>query len=146
MAAKMKQENDKVLGKRDKVSEMSDTAVYSGAMRDAFPVRRHGSAKAAIFAAYRFLSPLVRKQFTPRRARSIWEGTARRIDAEEAAALRLAEIEEAKREQQELRARLASLDRALAVADAEFHRETIAAIQSQVRGLGGVDRTRVEGE
>ncbi len=53
-----------------------------------------------------------------RRVRSIWEGTARRIDGEEKDALRRAKLEEARREQQLLRARLAELDAALA-ADAQ---------------------------
>lgn len=102
---------------------MSDTAFYSEKMRSSFPKTRYGGSKAAIYAAYRFISPKVTKVFTERRARSIWEGQARRIDAEEAAIIRLAEIEEAKREQLELRARLARVDEALAMADAEFRRQ-----------------------
>lgn len=117
---------DKVLSENDKSTSMSDTAFYSEMMRSSFPKNRYGGSKAAIYAAYRFISPRVTKAFTERRARSIWEGRARRIDAEEAATIRLAEIEEAKREQQELRARLARLDEALAVADAEFRRQASA--------------------
>ena len=52
-----------------------------------------------------------------RRVRSIWEGTARRIDGEEKDALRRATLEEAKREQQFLRTRLAELDAAIAAVD-----------------------------
>lgn len=128
-----------MLSERDKSKSMSDTTYYSEMFRGAFPKQRHGGAKAAIYAGFRFIAPRVTKTFTERRARAIWEGTARRINAEEAAAMRLAEIEEAKREQQELRARLAWLDEALAVADEEFHGETRKAMQSQMGRLRGMD-------
>lgn len=134
-----------MLGQYDKDKAVSDTVYHSELIREAFPRSRYGGAKTAIFAAYRFIAPRVTKKFTERRARAIWEGTARRIDAEEASALKLAQIEEARREQQELRSRLASLDRALAVADAEFHREQIAALRQQVGGCRGMDLPRTEG-
>lgn len=94
-----------MLSQQDKDVGMSDAVFYSAEFRDAFPARRYGGAKAAIWAGYRFIAPKVRKEFTERRARSIWEGTARRIDAEEAAIIRKAKIEEARREQRELRER-----------------------------------------
>ncbi|WP_336057353.1 hypothetical protein [Nitratireductor sp. CH_MIT9313-5] len=111
-----------MLSQRDKDKAMSDTAYYSDLMREAFPKARYGAAKAAIYAAYRFMGPKVQKPFTERRARSIWEGTARRIDAEEAEVLRLAKLEEAKREQRELRERLSELDATLAALDARQDR------------------------
>lgn len=126
----------------DKGKSVSDALYHSELIREAFPRSRYGAAKAAIYAAYRYISPKVAKEFTERRARAIWEGTARRIDAEEAAVLRRAQIEEAQREQAELRARLARLDAALAVADQEFHRETCAALRQQMGGFRGVDRAR----
>lgn len=126
---------------------MSDTAYYSGVMRGAYPVpRRYSTVKAALNEAVRFIAPKVSKEFSHRRARAIWEGKARRIDAEEADALRLAEIEESRREQRELRQRLARLDAALAVADEDFHSETRAAMQQQMGGLRGVDLPRNHGE
>lgn len=131
-----------MLGQSDKDKAVSDTAYYSGVMRGAFPRHRYGGAKPAIYAAFRFIAPKVTKKFTERRARAIWEGTARRIDAEESAVLRLAEIEEARREQRELRQRLARLDAALAVADQDFHCEARAAMQSQVGGLRNLDLPR----
>lgn len=134
-----------MLGQSDKDTSVSDTAFHSDLIKEAFPRTRYGGAKPAIYAAYRYIAPKVTKAFTERRARSIWEGTARRIDAEEAAALRRAQIEEAKREQAELRARLLRLDAALAVADAEFHRETRAAMRAQMGVAGGMDRTGTEG-
>ena len=96
---------------------MTDVSYARNLFREAFSERRHGSVKAAIYAGYRFVSRKVAKQFTERRARSIWEGAARRIDSEEMDALRLALIEESKREQAELRSRLAALDALLAAHD-----------------------------
>ncbi|MEZ2220740.1 hypothetical protein [Rhizobium sp. RCC_161_2] len=83
-------------------------------MQDAWPTHRFGKLDNIFYHAVRFISPRVEKEFTPRRARSIWEGTARRIDSDEMDALRAAIIEEAHREQQELRARLAALDKKVA--------------------------------
>lgn len=108
--------SDKDSAKRAKV--MSDAFYAQNLLREAFPESRYGSVKGAIFAAYRFVSPKVTKQVTPRRIRSIRDGKARRIDAEEMEALKAAIIEEAHREQQELRARLAALDKKVAAFDA----------------------------
>ena len=125
-----------MLGKSDKDKSVSDTAYLSNLMREAFPRTRYGGAKTAIYAAYRYIAPKVKKDFTERRARSIWEGTARRIDAEEADVLKRAQIEEARREQRELRERLARLDTALAVADEDFHCEARAALREQMGRSG----------
>jgi len=136
-----------VSSRKDKDNSMSDTVYYSGVMREAYPVpRRYSTVKAALNEAVRFIAPKVSKDFSHRRARAIWEGRARRIDAEEAAALRLAEIEESRREQRELRQRLARLDAALAVADEAFHCEARAAVQSQMGGLRNLDMPRNHGE
>ena len=105
---------------------MSDVFYAQNLFREAFPEQRYGSVKAALYEAHRFLSRKVTKEFTYRRARSIHEGKARRIDAEEMEALKLALIEESKREQQNLRARLASLDEKIAAADAAAHRKEVA--------------------
>lgn len=136
-------ENDpKNLSSRDKA--MSDTVYAQSLFREAFPLSRYGKAAAAICEAYRVLKPLVEphieREFTVRRARSLHEGSARRIDGAEIDALKLAQIEEAKREQKELRARLARLDEALAMADEDFHRETRTALREQMGGFRGVDR------
>lgn len=128
-----------MLGQSDKDTSVSDTAYHSDLIREAFPRTRYGGAKSAIYAAYRYISPKVTKEFTERRARAIWEGTAMRIDAEEAAVLKRAQIEEAKREQRELRERLTRLDAALAVADKEFHGATRAVLREQIGILRGVD-------
>ena len=97
--------NDKAKINRKK--GMSDICVAQSLLRDAFPSRRYGKVEAAFYEAHKFISRRVRKDFTMRRVRSIWEGTARRIDSEEMDALREAVKEEARREQIELRTRLA---------------------------------------
>jgi len=70
----------------------------------------------------------------------MFEGKASIIRGEEKDAVRAAQIEEARHEQRELRARLARLDTALAVVDEEFHRETIAALRDLDGRPRGVDR------
>lgn len=145
MGSTMQQEGRELVSQKDKDAGMSDTAFYSGMMRDAFPRDRYGNAKAAIYAAYRYISPKVSKEFTERRARAIWEGAAKRIDAEEADALRQAQIEESKREYKELQDRLASLEASLAVADASFHGPQMDAYRSASSPMGKLDRSRTEG-
>lgn len=102
-------------------------------MREAFPSQRHGSVYSAQYAAFDYLRRTVRKNMTFRRARSIWEGAARRIDAEEAEALQRAKVEEARRERTELRARLDRLDAELAEVDAQFHGAPLAGGGNQAR-------------
>jgi len=97
---------------------MTDAVLAQGMIREAFPRDLHGGYKAAVYAAYRFISPRVSKHFTLRRASAIWNGEARRIDMEEAAALKAALIEEAKNETARLRARLVALDEKIAAFDA----------------------------
>jgi len=119
--------------KRDR--KMSDVVFAQGMIREAFPKDLYGGYKAAVYAAYRFISPRVSKRFTERRARAIWDGEARRIDMEEADALRAALIEEAKNETARLRARLASLDEKIAAFD--------AVTASQALAKSGVHQDRV---
>jgi len=95
-------------------------------MREAYPLARYGKLDNVFYHVVRFVSPRVTKNFHTRRARSIWEGTARRIDSDEMDALRAAKYEEHRREQEELRARLASLDKMLAVLDAHEARTSLA--------------------
>ena len=105
---------------------MSDVVSAQMMIRDAFPRDLYGGYKAAVYAAYKFISPRVIKQFTPRRAAAIWNGEARRIDMEEAAALEAALMEEARNEKLRLRARLAALDEKLAAFEAASHRSKVA--------------------
>lgn len=122
---------NKDLSKKDK--GMSDVVEAQELFRMAFPARRFGSVKEMLNEAHRFIAPKVAKEFTHRRVRSIWEGAARRIDGEEKDALRLAVIEEDRREQRELRARLAALDARLSTVDPEFHGPALAAHRESER-------------
>lgn len=123
-----------MLSQQDKVMAITDTTAAQSLFDEGFPARRYGSAKAAINAAYRFISNRVAKQFTYRRARSLKEGTARRVDSEEMDALRLAVLEENRREQQELRSRLAALDKILANAVEASPRSSLAGQGGEVCG------------
>jgi hypothetical protein len=140
METTMSQRTDAMLSKQDKGLGMSDTTYFQGMARETWPRERFGSVKASLNAMHRFISPRVRKEFTHRRARSIWEGTAKRIDAEEAAAFREAQIEETRREYRELQIRLASLEASLAVADAEFHGPQMDAYRGASNPVGRMDR------
>lgn len=104
---------------------ISDTAIARDRMQEAFPKERHGSVYAAQYAAFSYLRGALEKSVTFRRARSIWEGTARRIDAEEAEALKRAKYEEAQRARHELTERLSRLD------------AEIAALRQEVAGRMG---------
>lgn len=117
---------DRPKQKRNKGKSMSDVFAAQSLFREAFPLRRYGKLENVFYESCRFINRLVHKDFTHRRARSIYEGTARRIDAEEMEALKAALMEESHREQRELRARLASLDEKLAGYEAAAHRETMA--------------------
>lgn len=122
--------------------KMDDVAQTNILFQQAFPLRRYGSVKEMINASVRFIAPRVHKDFTHRRARSIWEGTARRIDGEEKDAFRQAVIEEDRREQRELRARLAALDARLAMVDEAFFSEQMAGHREYSSGMGRVHHDR----
>lgn len=127
MSRNLTERRDKVLSKHDKGSSMSDTTFAMSTIQEAFPKRRFGSVYAAQHEAFKFLRKNVSKEMTMRRIRSLWEGKARRVDGEEKDALRWAKIEEAKREQTELRTRLAAIDAALAAIDQTEDRKALAA-------------------
>lgn len=121
--------DDKKLGRRPAGVSKRRKKVMSSAIfeardlfREAFSLRRYGKLDNAFYHAVRFISPKVEKDFTVRRARSIYEGTAKRIDSEEMDALREALIEEMRREHQETRDRLAALDKKIAALDQEAGR------------------------
>lgn len=130
---------DKDLSKQGQV--MRDVVLAQSLFHEAFPSRRYGKVESILYEAVRFLKPRVEpridREFTARRARAIKEGRARIVHGAELDALREAKIEEARRERDELRQRLSSLDAALAMADEEFHGPTLEALRAQARGLGG---------
>lgn len=111
--------SDKNLSFNDKSRDeaMSDTEYAQDLIKDAFPRWRFGKVDACIFEATEYVSKRVKKRVTPRRMRSIWEGTARRIDAEERDALEQAKLEGLRYAQTRLRTRLAEIDEALAAFD-----------------------------
>lgn len=132
----------KNLSKGDKGRKMNDVLETHELFIQAFPERRYGSVKDMLCAAVIDMNRRVTKKFTYRRARTIWEKTARRIDGEEKDALRQAIIEEDRREQKELRARLAALDERLAAVDQELPGSSLAAHRAQASGLGGIHHDR----
>lgn len=129
-----------MLSNSDKSKTMSDTVFAQELIREAFPTQRHGSVKAAQYAAYSYVRSLVAKDFTMRRVRSLWEGKARRIDNEEAEALRRAKNEGTRREYIELKGRLEKLEAALAVADQEIPGTPLVAHRAVANGMGGLHR------
>jgi hypothetical protein len=126
MTKNLADRRDKVLSKRDKRKSMSDTTFAMNAIQEAFPKKRFGSVYAAQYEAFNYLRKNVRKEMTMRRIRSLWEGKARRVDGEEKDALRWAKIEEAKREQAELRERLSKIDAALAAINQTEDRQALS--------------------
>lgn len=111
-----------------------------------------GQVKAMLASAHRFLRENFahrdepEKQWTERRLRSWWNKESQKVEfwqmVELATAAELAKIkrEESRRESNELRARLATLDARLANIDENFHRETLAAIRLQTRGQSSSPR------
>ena len=89
---------------------MTDATAASEYMREAFPVSRYGNAKAATWAAYRQL-----KLATARRAKAIWSGEARRIEAHEMDALRRAVLDELHRSRLETLEKIEHLERELSI-------------------------------
>jgi hypothetical protein len=128
----------KNLSKGDKGKKMNDVLEAHSLFIQAFPERRFPSVKDMLCEAVDFMAPRLQKKFTYRRARSIWEKKALRIDGEEKDALRQAVIEEERREQRELRARLAQLDESLAAIDQAQAGQSVAEIRAQAGRLGGV--------
>lgn len=137
----MSRTDHKSVSKRDKgktgQGAMSDVVYSQSLLREAFPAGHYGSVKAALYAAQRFVNQRTMKDFTHRRARSIWEGRARRIDSEETDALREAVIEQARRERNDLVARMAALDAKLANADAVLARQKVAREGVEQDRMGG---------
>lgn len=130
--------DDKSLSKRDK--KMTDVAQAHNLFRKAFPVERYGKVDALLYAAHRFLEPLVQpridRPFTMRRVRSLHEGKLRRVDGAELDALKIAQIEELKREHRETIKRLDALEKALAVASPLSAGETLVSHSEDAHPMG----------
>lgn len=126
--------------KASEKSEMTDCTVASNLMRELAPA---GTAKARIGVV------ATKLRWPWSRAKAIWYGEARRIDAGEMDALRAAirkrQIEEGRREFAELRAQIARLETAIIVANPTMDRDTLDAVLKTIRGPGGVDRAGADG-
>jgi len=95
---------------------LSDVSQARKLIREAFPITEHGNAKRAVWAAYRKM-----KLKTERRARSIWNGEARLIKAEEMRAIENAAIEQARRDYIQAKNRVEALKQHIASEHAHFH-------------------------
>lgn len=85
---------------------MSDVTLASELIREAYPPSRYGNAKAAIWAAYRGL-----KLRSTRRARALYNGEAKRVDAHEMDALRRAAVKELEHARTHALERIAEIER-----------------------------------
>lgn len=90
--------------------EMSDVTTARTLIQEAYPAAAWGSAKAAIWQAYRSL-----KLTSERRARAIWNGEVRRVDSWEMEALRDAALRRARIEHERTKGRIATLEAALRI-------------------------------
>jgi hypothetical protein len=106
---------------------MSNIAEAQSLIRAVFPASSYGSVQAACWAAYRRL-----KLSTERRAQTIWQGKARRIDSWELDALR---YEKAKQDEAEAILQLKSTASFLANVDPEFYGPTIDQLRNVAGGL-----------
>lgn len=110
---------------------MSDVTFAQELFEQAWTEQRYPRVKDRLYVAWRFMKPKVEPQidrpFTLRRVRALANGESRRIDGAEINALKQAVIEGAKREQEELRKRLSSLDEILTVSLAEQSGEAVEA-------------------
>lgn len=104
------------LSKPDTEGQMCDVAQASAMMREAFPKERHGTVQAACWAAYRQL-----KLSTERRARAIWHGEAKRIDAHEMQAIRKAALDGYINQRNRAVARIEALENAARRSGADVH-------------------------
>lgn len=125
--------------KRSEFSEMSDVCLAADLIRQIEP-RDHRSIKEWIGATARRLG------WSYGRAKSVWYGEARRIDAAEMDALRKAsearQLRKLADEHRNVKERIARLQAALAVIREEIPGAKISIPEQQASGLGGMDLPR----
>lgn len=102
LATRLEKQTNRKTGKG---GAMSDVTLATELIREAYPTARYGNAKAAIWAAYRGLHLK-----SVRRARSLYNGEARRVDAHEMDALRRAAIVELHNARIKAKARIEALE------------------------------------
>lgn len=110
------------------MSRAADVQEARNLIREVFPTNSHGSVKAACYAAYRAL-----KLATVRRAETIWQGAAKRIDPWELDALR---YEKAKQDDLKTINDLKRTATTLAQIDPTHYRATIDEIRSLADQIG----------
>lgn len=115
-------------------AEMTDAAIAQDLIREAFPTSKWGTVQAACWQAFRKL-----KLASERRARSIWNGEALRIDAWEMDALRREAHRQTRAEYDRLKTRLVAMEAALRSTDPAFYRDDIAALREMRGRHGGED-------
>lgn len=116
---------------KNRERNMSSVAEAQDLIRSLFPVSTYGKSEASIWAAYRAL-----RLRTQRRAKALWYGEAAFIEAAEMDALRL---ERAKQEARANATRLHQTAAFLRHQDADFHRDTIAALECAASRIGADD-------
>lgn len=144
ITVKVEQEEWQVSHKSSEKSEMSDVSAASELIRNIVPVNAGATVKQRIMLTARKLG------WHHNRTRDVWYEQARRINACEMDALREAkrarEMQGARGEYRELRARIARLEMAVAVAHPTLDRDEIAEIERRMRGPSGMDRSGADGD
>ena len=107
---------------------MSDVANAQDMIQETFPISTYGNTKASIYAAYRRL-----KLTTETRAKTIWYGRAKRIDAAEMDALR---EEKARQDAAKQQHRLQETAAYLREIDADLYQPAISTIERVAMGIG----------
>ena len=116
--SKLPKNNQQKQYREDELTDADDVLRAQGLIRDAFPTRRHGNAKAAIWTAYRQL-----KLNSERRARSIWDATATLIRAHEMTALEQAALRRAQNDYARNERDIARLQAALRIQNPDAYRD-----------------------
>jgi len=121
---------------KEKMTDATDIARASELIQEAFP-ESHGRVQQRITAAARHLG------WSWSKAKKVWYGETSLIRAHQMAALKQAQLKEARRAHAEYIEKTARIAAFLERQDPDFHRPSIEGI----RGVtGGVDRTRDSGD
>lgn len=116
-------------------------------IQNVFPASKYGSVKQAVNEAYnRLRRHYVRKypdleQLTIRRVETLWQGTARRVEWHEVAAL---QDEKDRLQANENAAQLARTAALLRQIDPEFYGETASVLERAAASGGALDRPMAE--
>lgn len=126
---------------------MHSVTTAQNLIQDVFPASKYGSVKQAVNEAYnRLRRHYVRKypdleQLTIRRVETLWQGTARRVEWHEVAAL---QDEKDRLQANENAAQLARTAALLRQIDEEFYGPTAALLERAAASGGHLDRTMAD--